>query len=219
QVHRDKRVDALRIAAPPGDGGPHRGQVHHARHAGEVLQEDPGRHKPDLLLGDVAGPPARQGLDLLLGPRVPVAVAQQALQEHPKREGQTGDVGHARLFQGVQPVDNRLAPPRFQYTSTTKRIDGCHNVLLSFATLTPPAPHLGHKQKNSLLRGIVPQSAAPWAALTPRRLLRYDRAVSPEVSPVDPSVSPRTQGPYPPCASLWQAPARPAQRPAHRPSA
>ena len=43
QVDRHQRVDLLRVAAEPPHGASHGRQIHHARHAGEVLQDHPGR--------------------------------------------------------------------------------------------------------------------------------------------------------------------------------
>src|SRR5262245_43181422 len=40
QIDRDERVDFLRIAARTLHSGSHGGQIDHARHASEVLQDD-----------------------------------------------------------------------------------------------------------------------------------------------------------------------------------
>ncbi len=60
QVGRHQRVDARRVAAHLGHRVAHGRQVDHARHAGEVLQDDPARHEREL---DLAQKP--------MGPRTP----------------------------------------------------------------------------------------------------------------------------------------------------
>ena len=42
QVHRDQRIDPRSITAQFGDGIAHCGQIDHARHAGEILQQHAG---------------------------------------------------------------------------------------------------------------------------------------------------------------------------------
>ena len=48
QVAGHDRIDAARVASHPGHGIPHRGQIHHARHPGEVLEDDAGGQKRNL---------------------------------------------------------------------------------------------------------------------------------------------------------------------------
>ena len=55
ELDRLQRIDALRIAAESGDAVAHRGQIGHARHAGEILEQHPRRHERDL----GRGPPGR----------------------------------------------------------------------------------------------------------------------------------------------------------------
>ena len=50
EVDRDERVDPPRVAAHLGHRVAHRGEVDDARHAGEVLEDDPGRHERQLHL-------------------------------------------------------------------------------------------------------------------------------------------------------------------------
>ena len=55
QLGRDQRVDLPRVTAQVPHGLAHGGQVHDGRHAGQVLQEHPGRGELDL--GRGARPP------------------------------------------------------------------------------------------------------------------------------------------------------------------
>ncbi len=86
QVGGHERVDAGRVAAQLGHGVAHGRQVHHRRDAGEVLEDDPGRHERDLHLGGAgsgsrARPPGRQGGHVGL-PHDPAAgVAEHVLEQ------------------------------------------------------------------------------------------------------------------------------------------
>ena len=99
EVDRHQRVDLLRVAAERGHGVAHRGEVDHRRHAGEVLHQHAGRAVGDLDAGlALVGQPAGDGLDVVLGDRAAVLVAQQVLEQHLHRIGQLGDAGQAVLL-------------------------------------------------------------------------------------------------------------------------
>ena len=97
---RDERVDLGRVAAEGLHGLAHRGQVHHGGHAGQVLQDDPGRGELDLGVGFLGRIPLGQRVDVALGDVGPVLVAEQVLEEDLQAEGQ-----RVRSRYGVQPVD------------------------------------------------------------------------------------------------------------------
>ena len=99
EVDRHQRVDPARIAAEGLHGVAHGGEVDHRRHAGEILHQDAGRPVGDLLLGLAAVvEPGGHGLDVGLGDRAAVLVAQQVLEQHLHGEGQAGDAGKAVLL-------------------------------------------------------------------------------------------------------------------------
>ena len=54
ELDRLQRIDLLRIAAERHDAVAHRRQIDDARHAGEVLQQDPRRHERHFLLADAS---------------------------------------------------------------------------------------------------------------------------------------------------------------------
>src|SRR5690606_10510857 len=64
QFGGDLRVDLARLAAQPGDGIPHRGEIDHARHAGEVLQHHARWHEGDFARGFRLRVPLRDRLDM-----------------------------------------------------------------------------------------------------------------------------------------------------------
>ena len=84
QIDRHERVDLGRVAAESLHGGPHRGEIHHAGHAREVLQHDPRRLEGDLAFGGLGGVPRRQGPDVGFGDFITVAGPQQGLEHHPQ---------------------------------------------------------------------------------------------------------------------------------------
>ena len=81
QLHRLERIDPAGIATEVRHGISHRGEVHHRRHPGEVLQQDPGGSEGDLTGQTAIGSPARQRLDVLGGDDDAVLGPQQVFEE------------------------------------------------------------------------------------------------------------------------------------------
>ena len=95
EVDGDERVDLLRTPAERLDAVPHGGEVDDTRHAGEVLEEDPGRRVGDL---PVAGGPVRKTCQCLHIARLhahSVFVTKQVLEEELDRIGQPVEIGDA----------------------------------------------------------------------------------------------------------------------------
>ncbi len=93
QFRGDQRIDLLRAPAKLDHRIAHRGQIDHARHAGEVLQHHPRRHECDLGVGLRLGIPLRHRFDVVLADAdAAVLVAQQVFQQDLQRVGQAGDV-------------------------------------------------------------------------------------------------------------------------------
>jgi len=92
QFGRDQRVDRGGITTEGGHRVPHRHQVDHAGHAGEVLHQHPGGRELDLGAAHLVGFPPGERLDLAGGDQVPVLVTQQVLQQHREAVGQPGGV-------------------------------------------------------------------------------------------------------------------------------
>ena len=95
QVGGQQRIGAAGIAAHGGQSVTHRGQIHHAGHAGEILQQDARRHEADLF--DAGAVTARHGRHILCSHALAVFIAQQILQQNPYREGQAPHVPDALL--------------------------------------------------------------------------------------------------------------------------
>ena len=82
ELDRLQRIHLVRIAAELHDAVAHRGQIDHAGHAGEVLQQDARRHERDFLLADGLRRPRRQRLDVGLLDEAGVFAAQQVLEQN-----------------------------------------------------------------------------------------------------------------------------------------
>ena len=102
EIDRHQRIDLLRIAAERDESVAHRREIDDGRHAGEILHQHARRAEGDLTLGlALLGQPFGEALDMLLGDRAAVLVAQQILEQHAQRIGQARDalepIGLGRL--------------------------------------------------------------------------------------------------------------------------
>ncbi len=103
-----ERVDPLRIAAHRHHRVAHGGEVDHGGDAGEILEENAGRHEGDLLRGERLGIPAGQCLDIAGRDHGAILAAQQVLEQDAEGIGEAGDV-ETPLLQRVQPGQTELA--------------------------------------------------------------------------------------------------------------
>jgi len=81
QFHRLQWIDLLRSAAQRYDAVAHGRQIHHTRHAGKVLEEDPRRHEGNFLLGWRLQVPCRERPDVVGLDEAVIFAAQQILKE------------------------------------------------------------------------------------------------------------------------------------------
>ncbi len=96
QVDRDEGLDHLRLPAHPGYRGAHGREVDEERHAGEVLEDDAGDHKGDLLGPGRLRLPGGQGANGVLGHPPAVAVSKEGFQDDADRHRKPRDI-EARL--------------------------------------------------------------------------------------------------------------------------
>ena len=97
QVHRHQRLDDLRVFAQPRRRRAHRGQVHQQRHAGEILQHNPGDGERNLLRALRLGLPPGELADVLLRDLLAVAIAQHRLQNQSDTNREARDIAQAGL--------------------------------------------------------------------------------------------------------------------------
>src|SRR5690606_6737304 len=82
QVDRRQRIDAFRIATGGGNGVTHRSEIHHARHAGEILHQHARRTVGNFTIGGARLGPFDQRLDVVFADRAAVLEAQQVFQQY-----------------------------------------------------------------------------------------------------------------------------------------
>ena len=122
QIARHLWVDALRIAAQPMHGRPQRREVHHARHAGEILQHDPPRFERHLHRRRLRRVPLGQAHDVVPRHLKPVRVPQRAFQEHFNRKREPIVRQDPVLGQLGQPMDRDRPPLGLQRRHRPERI-------------------------------------------------------------------------------------------------
>ena len=106
KVRGHQGVDAGRVAAQGRHRVAHRGEVHHGRHAREILEDDARRQERDLRLGSRTGTPGGEGAHLVLGDHVAPRVAEHVLEQHLDHHGDLVQTGHAGP---VEPEDRQVA--------------------------------------------------------------------------------------------------------------
>ena len=89
EIDRHLRIDLLGIAAEMLHGVAHGGKIDHRRHAGKILHQHARRAECDLVFRGLGLEPFGNRLDVILGHRAPIFVAQQIFQQHFHRERQT----------------------------------------------------------------------------------------------------------------------------------
>jgi len=98
QINRHERFHHGRIHSGDPGGVAHGSEVDDERHAGEVLEDDPGHGERDFVAPGVLGIPIRQIADVLFGNLVSVAIAKDGLQDDADRDRQPVKTGSDPLF-------------------------------------------------------------------------------------------------------------------------
>ena len=108
QIDRHQRLDQLRVFAQPRHGRAHRRQVHQQRHAGEILQHNPGDDERYLFGARSVGYPICQRAHVLFRDSLAVTVAQHRFEHEPNRHRQPGHRSDARLLELGQRIQRPL---------------------------------------------------------------------------------------------------------------
>ncbi len=87
QVHRDQRINSVRVFSHLGHGITHHGQIHQGRKPGKVLKENSRRCESDFPIGLLFGVPMDHGLDIFTSHRFSILEAKQVFQHDFQREG------------------------------------------------------------------------------------------------------------------------------------
>ena len=104
EIHRDERFDHAGILAQFGHSGAHGCQIHQQGNSREILKDDAGYHKRDLLGADSGRLPVGQSFDIRLCDPLAVTVPQDRFQDHPDRDRQTAHIRYPGFFQCRQTV-------------------------------------------------------------------------------------------------------------------
>ncbi len=135
----EERFDLLRVAAHLLHRVAHGGEVHHRRHAGEILHEDARRHEGDLVVGRLLRVPARQALDFGRRHRAAVLAAQQVFEQDAERVRQARD-GEAAPLERVQPIDLEGAAGGLERRAGPETVGRRHSTTFTSATKYSVSP-------------------------------------------------------------------------------
>ena len=125
-----QRVDLVRVAAQAHDAVAHGGQIHHAGHAGEILQQDARGHERDFALRGTLHVPRRQRLDVGLLDEPAILVPEQILQQNLERVRQAGHFRKPRGRQRRQAVHQDRAARNRQRLARSEAVHGRHESVL-----------------------------------------------------------------------------------------
>ena len=127
EIDRNERIDLVRIAAERGHRVAHRGEVDDGGDAGEVLHEDAGRAKGDLVLrlAAVLGP-GRDPLDVFLRDGPSVLIAQQVLEHDLERKRQLGNAREPVLLGALERIDLVGLRSDRQRPAALETVEACH---------------------------------------------------------------------------------------------
>ena len=87
EIHRHQRLDDLRIFLQVGDSRAHGCQIDEQRDTGEVLEHNARDNEGNFFRGGRLGIPRGQGLDVLLGNLLSVAVSEHRFQDDADAHG------------------------------------------------------------------------------------------------------------------------------------
>ena len=153
QIHRHMRIDLLGIAAERLHGVAHGGKVDHRRHAGEVLHQHARRAEGELVVGRFGLEPLGHRLDVVLGHRAPVFIAQQVFQQDLHRERQAGDAFETVAFGGRQAEIGVALATGFQGFAASKAIKRSHVECFHSRPGSSAGAPLSHWQAKLFLAG------------------------------------------------------------------
>ncbi len=118
------------IAAQAHDAVAHGREVHDARHAGEILEQDARGHERDFALGGALDVPLRQGLDVGGLDEPAVLVPEEVLQQNLERVRQARHFGESRGRERGKAVHLDRAAGDRQRLARSEAVHGRHESVL-----------------------------------------------------------------------------------------
>lgn len=104
EVNGDKRLDDGGIGSGLGCGIAHGGEIDDERHAGEILEDDPGNRKGNLVVAGGLGVPVGKVFNVGLGDLSSVEITEEGFQNDANGDRKAGDVGYAKVFESGEGV-------------------------------------------------------------------------------------------------------------------
>ena len=147
EIDRNQRIDLVGIAAEMAHGVTHGGQIDDGGHAGEILHQHPRRTERNLVLGAAFFQPSRNRLDVVLGDRATILVAQQILQQHLHAERQPGNTSEPPLLGGRKTVIDVGPAADLQGLAGLKAVERAHD-----SGSIRSAPRQGRRGRGELAR-------------------------------------------------------------------
>jgi hypothetical protein len=86
QIGGDQWIDHGWITTKVSDSISHSREVDDRGHAGEVLEDDPGRHERDLGINVATRPPAGEDLDVRWAHETAASMPKNVFEQHAKRD-------------------------------------------------------------------------------------------------------------------------------------
>jgi len=122
QVNGDLRIHLFGVTAHAGHGVTHRGQVHHAGDAGEVLENHAGGLERNIDRTGRLGTPAGDVPDILLTDLETVVLAQGCFEQDSNGSGKPAHRGDTGFLEGLQSVDRRHSRTGIERASGVERV-------------------------------------------------------------------------------------------------
>ena len=160
QIHRNERLDDLRVPAKPRDRASHRREIDQQRHPGEILQDDASHDKRDFLVRRFFGVPVRKGANVILPHLFAVAIPQDGLEHDPYADWQPGDFRQARFFEGGQRMErNEPAVAAIEFLQGSKAVvhKRAHRETMDTFKQRPPIVKAKLPEKFAPLKGASPR--------------------------------------------------------------
>ena len=127
KIDRYERLDDFWIAAELFHGGTHRGEIHHERHAGEILQDDARDNERNFRIRRGFCVPIRECLDIFASDFFPIAVPHHGFEHDPNAHRQPRNFADALLLQHRQGIQKPFAAiSRVEFLQRLKFVVHCH---------------------------------------------------------------------------------------------
>ena len=109
EIDRHERLDDFRIAAEALHRAAHGREIHHQRHAGEILQNNARDDEWNFLVRRRLRVPVRERLDILAPHFLAVAISQHRFENDADADGQTRDAADPLFLERRKRMEKTFA--------------------------------------------------------------------------------------------------------------